>query len=256
MKAHAPRDRTAQHRTCADSGLDARVLRCRWRHRARDTSICNSKAPCAAPSTSSLNALHRVPIPWRRSPARTRKPSQRIAGSHSRVPSSVTTQAHQCDPFQQAAQRLSPGLRPDAPDCNRAAGRRASPIVGRFGGFFTMSQELKGKADDVNADPRLLPSSAPGSRSAGQGQSFSASSPCHGCDEIATTDDAHHLATTRQRSLIDLPSQKQGRDVLDRRGPVNGNRRGRHDVLGVVIYGLHGCDAVLFQQARPRRHRR
>ena len=132
MKAHASRDRTAQHRTCADSGLDARVLRCRWRHRARDTSVCNSKAPCAAPSTSSLNALHRVSIPWRRSPPRTRKLSQRIAGSHSRVPSSVTTQAHQCDPFQQTAQRLSPGL----PDRNRVTGRRASPILGRFGDFL------------------------------------------------------------------------------------------------------------------------
>ena len=145
MKAHAPRDRTAQHRTCADSGLDARVLRCRWRHRARDTSICNSKAPCAAPSTSSLNALHRVPIPWRRSSPRTRKLSQRIAGSHSRVPSSVTTQAHQCDPFQQTAQRLSPGLRPDAPDHNRVAGRRASPRMGRLVIFLRCLRNLKAR---------------------------------------------------------------------------------------------------------------
>ena len=178
MKAHAPRGRTAQHRTCADSGLDARVLR--WRHRARDTSIFNSKAPCAASSTSSLNALHEVPIPWRRSLPRTRKLSQRIAGSHSRVPSSVTTQAHQCDPSQQTAQRLSPGLRSDAPDHNRVTGRRASRRLGRCGDFFTMSQELKVKADDVNADPLRLPSSVPGFRSAGQGQSFWASSPCHG----------------------------------------------------------------------------
>ena len=77
---------------------DARVPRCRWRHRARDPSSRNSKAPCVAPSTSSPNPLHLVPVSWGRAPARTRKPSRRIARSRFCVASSVTTQAHRHAP--------------------------------------------------------------------------------------------------------------------------------------------------------------